>query len=222
MLCSCLLQEPAPVSLRGEEFYGDRERDEGGEYRLTRDSTSTEMMAKTQRRLKRKLLVRSITTPNPKRDTPAAETEHTQEIETEASLKKVCAFDMPLTKSRVVRRQSRTDGTPYCSSGVAMFSDGVAEVMAAASGRVMYVGKGLKWHGSLVILEHNRYTISLYSYLHDVRVKAGDNVEKGQIIATIAGPGGDREYFFCFSIRHNGKPIDPIRYIDRCRKSDDS
>ncbi|MGN7678753.1 MAG: murein hydrolase activator EnvC family protein [Anaplasma sp.] len=210
------------MSLRGEEFYGDRERDESSEYRLTRDSTSAEMTTKTQRRLKRKLLVRSITTPNAKQDTTAAEAGLAQEIETKASPTKACAFDMPVAKGRIVHRQNRADGTPYCSSGVAILSDGAAEVKAAAGGKVMYVGKGLKWHGSLVILEHNRYTISLYSYLHDVHVTTGDKVKKGQVIATVARHGGDGEYFFCFSIRHNGKPIDPIRYIDRCKKSNDS
>ncbi|MCU7611824.1 peptidoglycan DD-metalloendopeptidase family protein [Anaplasma capra] len=212
VLCGCLTQDPAPVSLRGEEFYGNRERDESADYHLARDYS--ERGATATASSKRKLLVRDI----PTHSEPPASTKPKQASKSAAGKK--CGFDMPISGGKAVPASNTSGGGgPYCNDGVAIFADGVAQVKAAGSGKVMYVGKGLRWYGSLVILEHDKYTISLYSYLHEVHVKVGDKVKKGQAIATIAksSPSADSGYFFCFSIRHNGKSVNPIQYIKRCK-----
>ncbi|ACM49573.1 Conserved hypothetical protein [Anaplasma marginale str. Florida] len=214
LLYGCFTQEPAPVSLRGEEFYGNRERDENADYHLTRDYG--DRGAATTAAPKRKLLVRDIST----RGAPPSSAKLKQGPK-KPSPPKECEFDMPLNGGRVVESGAEGEKGPYCNDGVAIFADGIAKVKAAGSGKVMYVGKGLRWYGSLVILEHNKYTISLYSYLHEVHVKIGDKVKKGQVIATItkSSQSADSGYFFCFAIRRNGKPVDPVQYIKKCKKS---
>ncbi|KAF2282035.1 hypothetical protein GH714_042859 [Hevea brasiliensis] len=205
--------DPAPVSLRGEEFYGNRERDENADYRLTRDYSDKGTATTTAS--KRKLLVRDIST----RGTPPSSAKLKQGPKPSPS--KGCEFDMPLDGGKVVESGADGGNGPYCNDGVAIFADGIAKVKAAGSGKVMYVGKGLRWYGSLVILEHNKYTISLYSYLHEVHVKIGDKVKKGQVIATItkSSQSADSGYFFCFAIRRNGKPVNPVQYIKKCKKA---
>ncbi|WP_238523310.1 murein hydrolase activator EnvC family protein [Anaplasma centrale] len=200
------------MSLRGEEFYGNRERDESVDYRLTRDYS--ERGAATTAASKRKVLVRDIST----RGAPPSSTKLKQTSKPSPS--KECEFGMPLDGGKVVHTPSSDSGkAPYCNDGVAIFADGIAKVKAAGSGKVMYVGKGLRWYGSLVILEHNKYTISLYSYLHEVHVKIGDKVKKGQVIATItkSSQSADSGYFFCFAMRRNGKPVNPVQYIKKCK-----
>ena len=213
LLYGCFTQDPAPVSLRGEEFYGNRERDENADYRLTRDYSNGGTA--TTAASKRKLLVRDIST----RGTPPSSAKLKQEPKPSPS--KGCEFDMPLDGGRAVESGADSGNGPYCNDGVAIFADGIAKVKAAGSGKVMYVGKGLRWYGSLVILEHNKYTISLYSYLHEVHVKIGDKVKKGQVIATIAksSQSADSGYFFCFAMRRNGKPVNPVQYIKKCKKA---
>ncbi|ASI47879.1 MAG: murein hydrolase activator EnvC [Anaplasma ovis] len=213
LLYGCFTQDPAPVSLRGEEFYGNRERDENADYRLTRDYSDKGTATTTAS--KRKLLVRDIST----RGTPPSSAKLKQGPKPSPS--KGCEFDMPLDGGKVVESGADGGNGPYCNDGVAIFADGIAKVKAAGSGKVMYVGKGLRWYGSLVILEHNKYTISLYSYLHEVHVKIGDKVKKGQVIATItkSSQSADSGYFFCFAIRRNGKPVNPVQYIKKCKKA---
>ena len=80
---------------------------------------------------------------------------------------------------------------------------------AAADGRVVYAGSGLIGYGQLVIIKHNDTYLSAYGYNADLRVSQGQDVRRGQEIATM-GVGPGREPRLHFEIRRNGVPIDPL------------
>lgn len=84
-----------------------------------------------------------------------------------------------------------------------------SEIRAVAAGRVMFVGK-MPAYGGLIILDHGDRYYSLYGFLRDVRVKAGDTVDGGKVLAL----SDDSERFY-FEIRKNGSPIDPAPYLAR-------
>jgi lipoprotein NlpD len=83
-----------------------------------------------------------------------------------------------------------------------------AEVRAAAAGRVVYTGAGLRGYGSLVIIKHDEAWLTAYGYNRDVAVSEGDAVRSGQRIASM-GEGPDRRAALYFEIRLNGRPVDP-------------
>lgn len=87
-----------------------------------------------------------------------------------------------------------------------------AEVRAAAGGTVVYSGGGLIGYGQLIILKHNDSYLSAYGHNRALRVREGDNVKAGQVIALMGRGPGDQPLLH-FEIRRQGKPVDPLRYL---------
>jgi lipoprotein NlpD len=85
-------------------------------------------------------------------------------------------------------------------------------VLAAADGRVVYAGAGLRGYGNLVILKHNNTFLTAYAHNQTLLVKEDQSVRKGQKIAEMGSTDADRVKLH-FEIRRQGKPVDPSRYL---------
>ncbi|MEH3086511.1 MAG: peptidoglycan DD-metalloendopeptidase family protein [Xylophilus ampelinus] len=85
-------------------------------------------------------------------------------------------------------------------------------VLAAADGRVVYAGAGLRGYGNLIILKHNNTYLTAYAHNQALLVKEDQNVRKGQKIAEMGSTDADRVKLH-FEIRRQGKPVDPVRYL---------
>jgi lipoprotein NlpD len=85
-------------------------------------------------------------------------------------------------------------------------------VLAAAPGKVVYSGSGLRGYGKLIIIKHNVSYLSVYAHNSQILVKEGQTVAKGQKIAEIGDTDSDRMALH-FEIRRLGKPIDPLQYL---------
>ncbi len=85
-------------------------------------------------------------------------------------------------------------------------------VFAAAPGKVVYSGTGLRGYGKLVIIKHDSNYLSAYAHNDQLMVKEGESVDKGQQIATLGSSDSDRPKLH-FEIRRQGKPVDPTRYL---------
>lgn len=87
-------------------------------------------------------------------------------------------------------------------------------VQAAASGRVVYQGSGLRGYGQLIIVKHSDEYLSAYAHNDRIYVKEGDIVKRGQKIAAMGDSGTDRVMLH-FEVRRNGKPVDPLKYLPK-------
>jgi len=85
-------------------------------------------------------------------------------------------------------------------------------VLAAADGRVVYAGAGLRGYGNLIILKHNNTYLTAYAHNQTLLVKEDQSVQKGQKIAEMGSSDADRIKLH-FEIRRQGKPVDPARYL---------
>lgn len=85
-------------------------------------------------------------------------------------------------------------------------------VLAAADGRVVYAGAGLRGYGNLIILKHNNTFLSAYAHNQTLLVKEDQTVRKGQKIAEMGSSDTDRVKLH-FEIRRQGRPVDPARYL---------
>ena len=85
-------------------------------------------------------------------------------------------------------------------------------VLAAADGRVVYAGSGLRGYGNLVILKHNGTYLTAYAHNQTLLVKEDQAVRRGQKIAEMGSSDADRVQLH-FEIRKQGKPIDPARLL---------
>ena len=87
-----------------------------------------------------------------------------------------------------------------------------APVVAAADGRVVYVGAGLRGYGNLIILKHNNTYLTAYAHNQSLLVKEDQSVRKGQKIAEMGSSDADRVKLH-FEVRRQGKPVDPAKYL---------
>ncbi|MFO1274042.1 MAG: peptidoglycan DD-metalloendopeptidase family protein [Rubrivivax sp.] len=85
-------------------------------------------------------------------------------------------------------------------------------VLAAADGRVVYAGSGLRGYGNLIIVKHNANYLSAYAHNQSLLVKEDQVVRKGQKIAEMGSSDAERVQLH-FEIRRQGKPIDPARLL---------
>ena len=85
-------------------------------------------------------------------------------------------------------------------------------VLAAADGRVVYAGSGLRGYGNLVILKHNTTYLTAYAHNQTLLVKDDQTVKRGQKIAEMGSTDADGVQLH-FEIRRQGKPIDPARLL---------
>jgi len=85
-------------------------------------------------------------------------------------------------------------------------------VYAAADGRVVYAGSGLRGYGNLVILKHNATYLTAYAHNQTLLVKDDQQVKRGQKIAEMGSTDADGVQLH-FEIRKQGKPIDPARLL---------
>jgi lipoprotein NlpD len=87
-----------------------------------------------------------------------------------------------------------------------------APVLAAAAGRVVYSGSGLRGYGKLVIIKHNNIWLSAYAHNENLLVKEQQDVRKGQKIAEMGATDADQVKLH-FEVRRQGKPVDPVKVL---------
>ncbi|TRW49616.1 peptidoglycan DD-metalloendopeptidase family protein [Aliidiomarina halalkaliphila] len=89
-------------------------------------------------------------------------------------------------------------------------------VIAAAAGRVVYVGSALRGYGQLIILKHNDDYITAYGHNDQLMVSEQQWVEAGQQIATM-GSSGREDVRLRFELRFRGNSVNPENYLPRTR-----
>jgi lipoprotein NlpD len=114
-------------------------------------------------------------------------------------------------------RGGRVFGTitqPSGGLGLRIDGDLNQPVFAAADGKVVYTGSGLRGYGQLIIITHERGWLSAYGHNAVVQVREGETVRAGQAIAAMGlGPG--LQAMLYFEIRLDGKPLDPLMQLPR-------
>ncbi|VCU70254.1 Murein hydrolase activator NlpD precursor [Pigmentiphaga humi] len=85
-------------------------------------------------------------------------------------------------------------------------------VLAAADGKVVYSGSGLRGYGQLIIIKHNNTYLSAYAHNRAMLVKEGQAVRRGQKIAELGSTDAQSPRVH-FEIRRQGKPVDPASYL---------
>ncbi|MGZ8255318.1 MAG: murein hydrolase activator EnvC family protein, partial [Burkholderiaceae bacterium] len=87
-----------------------------------------------------------------------------------------------------------------------------AAVQAAADGEVVHVGSALRGYGNLVIIRHAGDYVTAYGHNRKILVAQGQQVKRGQQIAELGRTDAERPKLH-FEIRHQGKPLDPVKYL---------
>lgn len=107
---------------------------------------------------------------------------------------------------------SHRRGTGAQSQGVFISGARGSPVKAAASGKVMYAGRGLRGYGNMVIISHDNNFISVYAHNDSLNVKENQSVTQGQTIASMGSTDTNQVQLY-FELRYNGKAVDATRYL---------
>jgi murein DD-endopeptidase MepM/ murein hydrolase activator NlpD len=112
---------------------------------------------------------------------------------------------------------------PVAGPVLANFKEGVSKalvvggpagtsVQAAADGKVVYAGSGLRGYGKLVLIKHDQSFLTAYAHNRALLVEEGQTVKRGQPIAEMGSTDADRVQLG-FEIRLLGKAVDPLIYL---------
>jgi murein DD-endopeptidase MepM/ murein hydrolase activator NlpD len=90
-------------------------------------------------------------------------------------------------------------------------------VYAIADGEVIYAGDGLRGYGNVVILRHDRKTSSLYAHNSELKVKQGDHVTKGTLVALLGNTGHSTGPHVHFEIRDGDVAVNPRNVLPKSK-----
>lgn len=87
------------------------------------------------------------------------------------------------------------------------------DVKAVATGRVVFAD-WLRGFGNLLILDHGGGYMSLYGNNETVYKQVGDTVKAGETVAQVGNSGGNGDSGLYFEMRRQGKPFDPLTWVN--------
>jgi murein DD-endopeptidase MepM/ murein hydrolase activator NlpD len=90
-------------------------------------------------------------------------------------------------------------------------------VYASASGEVIYAGDGMRGYGNVVILRHDNRRTSLYAHNAELKVKQGEEVKQGDLIALLGNTGHSTGPHTHFEIRNGDAAIDPRSVLPKAK-----
>jgi murein DD-endopeptidase MepM/ murein hydrolase activator NlpD len=85
-------------------------------------------------------------------------------------------------------------------------------ILASDTGRVVYAG----WdsgYGNVILIDHGNGFKTRYAHLRSIKVKVGQNVERGQSIGIMGNTGHSYGTHLHFEILKNGSPVNPLKYL---------
>ena len=97
---------------------------------------------------------------------------------------------------------------PQLNKGVDISGAFGDPVLAAASGEVVYSGRGVQGTGNLIIIRHSDRYLSAYAHNSVMLVPEGRRVIAGEKIAEL-GVNAQGVPMLHFEIRQEGEPVDP-------------
>jgi murein DD-endopeptidase MepM/ murein hydrolase activator NlpD len=119
-------------------------------------------------------------------------------------------FSWPV-KGSVLKKFGDANGTAGKGMEIAVPSG--SAVRAAAAGKVIYSGDGIKGYGNLIILKHDESFFTVYGFNRQNLVGTGGFVSKGEKIALSGTPPGGGRPRLHFEIRRGKDAVNPLHYL---------
>ena len=146
-----------------------------------------------------------------------------KQVQTTAATQKASATTAQVSKYRKTKFAWPVKGeivSKYGAIGKGRANDGIniktakgTAVKAADGGTVAYAGNELKGFGNLILVKHSDGWITAYAHNDKLLVKKGQQVMKGEKIATVGTTGGVNVPQLHFEIRAGKNPVNPQLYL---------
>ena len=152
--------------------------------------------------------------PSPGRAAPSAEinNERTPEATATGDLARHKGTLRLPTRGVVSNRfgSARQEGSTW--KGLFIRAAAGSEVRAIAGGRVVFAD-WMRGFGNLLIVDHGGSYLSIYGNNEALLKQTGDTLRGGEVIATVGNSGGNPESGLYFELRHQGQPLDPLKWV---------
>ncbi len=99
-------------------------------------------------------------------------------------------------------------------SGVDIKADNGEPVRSVFKGKVLY-SSWFKTYGNMIIIDHGKNYYTVYAHLEEAFKAEGDDVETGEVIATVGDTGSMSGAKLYFEVRHHGKPVNPLPWLKK-------
>ena len=86
-------------------------------------------------------------------------------------------------------------------------------VYATGDGVVKEVKRSRRGYGNRLVIDHGYGYQTVYAHLHSFKVRKGQKVERGQLIATVGNTGKSTAPHLHYEVRKDNRPVNPIYYF---------
>ncbi|MBB3974293.1 M23 family metallopeptidase [Hansschlegelia beijingensis] len=121
------------------------------------------------------------------------------------------SFRWPVRGRVISAYGSKASGTTNDGINVAV-PEGT-DVKASDDGVVAYAGSELKGFGNLVLIRHSNGWVTAYAHNSALKVKRGDTVRRGQVIAKSGSTGNVSSPQLHFEVRKGATTVDPLQHL---------
>lgn len=106
----------------------------------------------------------------------------------------------------------RNDGPSW--KGLFIKAGEGTDVKAAADGVVIFAD-WMRGFGNLLIIDHGSQYMTIYGNNQSLLKRPGDKVKMAEVVAAAGNSGGNEHSGLYFEMRHQGRAIDPLVWINR-------
>ncbi len=108
-------------------------------------------------------------------------------------------------------RRDPVSGLSRHHDGIDLASPSGTPVVATGNGVVIHAER-LPGYGNCIDIDHGYNYTSRYAHLRDMKVKAGDEVKRGDIIGTVGSTGKSTAPHLHYEVRFKDEPQNPVNY----------
>jgi len=99
-------------------------------------------------------------------------------------------------------------------SGIDIKAEKGEPIRSVFKGKILY-SDWFKGYGNMIIIDHSNNYYTVYAHLEEIFKSKGDEVEAGEVIATVGDTGSLEGAGLYFEVRHHGKPVDPLLWLKK-------
>ena len=99
-------------------------------------------------------------------------------------------------------------------SGIDIKADFGEPVRSVFKGKVIY-SNWFKGYGNMIIIDHGNSYYTVYAHMEETFKYEDDEVDAGEVIATVGDTGSMMGAMLYFEVRHHGKPINPLKWLKK-------
>lgn len=97
--------------------------------------------------------------------------------------------------------------------GIDIMGPSGTKIFASKSGQVIYSNNKIRGYGNMIVIRHNQGFHTVYSHNKVNKVKKGDIVSQGDVIALLGNTGHSSGPHLHFEIRKGKYSKDPLKYL---------